>query len=498
MAAPLEPDPALAVLALKMTVRPDRSPQRIGRDIGPHRIEVILRHNGEEEKLGDLSPDRLGLPTANAVQWPSRFEASPARLPAGLLAPLRERLSRRDDPKAPLWLEFQHPVGTLPLAPWESLLSEIGTPVARMAYHPNAPACAWRDRELVLCISAPPPQSIEEVGAMAARLIDALTDPPEARTLHLFSDAPVLAVLQERVEALKTRNVRIYDPAAARELFAGLTPSALPEIQSPWLQWIGHELRGIGVDGVHFLCPPHRSIQHGMLIFSENPAEPNPEREFVSSVGPQELARFLTLLGAWSVGIAAPLRADPPLALRLLADQVARSRVGTVLLHGGEVQSSATLPALLDFLYSGDRLPPPQADAHPAVLYCHPDFAIGCRVPVEQEASGGAAGAAPVAAPASSPQAPPPPSPSLVQPAPGPIDRMPAWQLSVKRSLERSTADLLETRGDAEQTPAHEGVSRALEFIARLVESKERGAEMDIGRFNGTGDMRTTFDPEEA
>ena len=492
MAAPLALDPALAVLTLRMTARLDSAPRQIGSDNGSHRVAAILRHDGDEEKLGDLAPERLGLPSANSAQWPSQFEPGAARLPPEFIEQVRERLSRRDDPNAPLWLDFQHPIGTLPLAPWEYLLREIGTPVARLAYHPIAPACAWGDQELVLCISAPPPQSIEEVGAMAALMIDALTDPPEARTLHLFSDAPVLELLQERVEALKTRNVRIYDPAAARELFAGLTPNALPEIQSPWLQWIGHELGGIGIDGVHFLCPPHRSIQHGMLIFSENPAEPDPQREFVSSVGPQELARFLTLLGAWSVGIAPPLRADPPLALRLLADQIARSRVGTALLHGGEAQSSAALPALVEFLYAGNRLPPPRADSHPPVLYCHPAFEEACRIPLEPEDTGATAGkAAPTAA------APQPP-PSIVPPAPGPIDRMPAWQLSVKRSLERSTADLLEVRGNADQTPAHEGVSRALEFIARLVESKDPAEELDIGRFNVTGDTRAPFDSEEA
>ena len=75
---------------------------------------------------------------------------------------------------------------------------------------------------------------------------------------------------------------------------------------------------------------------------------------------------------------------------------------------------------------------------------------------------------------------------------------MPAWQLSVKRSLERSTADLLEIRDNTDPTPAHEGVSRALEFIARIVASKGSVEEPEIGRFNVTDDSRAPFDPEEA
>lgn len=481
MMRPPSDDPELSVLRLRLTIRPDRVLRRSAGGLAAHGVEATYCYGGVRTRLAELSPAELHLPNEASAELDLR-RAPSAALPTDFLIGLRNILAQRQEPAAPLWLEFLHPVGTLPLVTWEQLLREVPVPVFRLGYHPVAPACGWRDQQLALCISAVPPQATERVAAFAIELVDALTDSPEQRTLHIFADQAIAQILVDRVQLPAARDIRIYNPNTAPEA-APLTDSeSLPRIESRWLQWVGRELGEVGIDGIHFLCPAHRSLQHGQLLFATDPAE-EPAREPPSRVGPQELARFLTLLGAWSVGLARPSESASPMGLRLLADQLARSRVGTVLVHDGGPDLSPALRAVFDFLYASAPLPsaPPEGDR--PVLYCHPEFARRTHT-TAVDFSGPELETAPPAAPSSIPH--------------GQLDRMPAWQLSVKRSLERSTADLMDIRGAAEETPAHQGVTRALEFIARLVDTKDLSDSPTSVRPTLLGDLHASFDREEA
>jgi hypothetical protein len=79
----------------------------------------------------------------------------------------------------------------------------------------------------------------------------------------------------------------------------------------------------------------------------------NRDQSWARFVGSAELSAFLTRIGAWSVSFSVAPENFSVLGLRLLTDQVARQRVGPVMLHDMSDGNAETLGRALRFTLGG-------------------------------------------------------------------------------------------------------------------------------------------------
>ena len=108
------------------------------------------------------------------------------------------------------------------------------------------------------------------------------------------------------------------------------------KLRSPWLHWMEGELGEQAVDAVHFLCPGYFQNERGSLALARSPVE-NVDESWSHFIGAPELCTFLNDLGAEAVILGAPYGNVWALGLRLLADELAWTRPGPVMLY--ETQS---------------------------------------------------------------------------------------------------------------------------------------------------------------
>jgi hypothetical protein len=233
-------------------------------------------------------------------------------------------------------------------------------------------------------------------------------------------------------------------------------------------------LSGQPIDVVQFLCDGCICLNRGALDLGAA-FKPTGRHAGPSVVGPDELVRFLTCLGAWSVILGSPAQNVSLLGLRLLADNLSRLWPGSIVVHDPIRDASAfpanqptSLQQAARFLLAGE----PLAENTPAdavSVYCSPRGMVRFS---EQ--------------------------PAAVQEwmrlctlARGRTLRVlegeedgPAWVAPVQRCLEQQIAALpdLEVRSER-QREVQRGVTEAMRFVAELL-AQESASEGESRAFS--------------
>jgi hypothetical protein len=336
-------------------------------------------------QVGDTTIDQVRVPTAdlnlpadlrelNAYQYQDPNFA----IPPGLIAQIQARLPAVLAPGAPLWLLFDTSAGFLPLVPWEKLLQPLlGVPLLRIPNFLINPLVDASALDVAICASSPLSEPAFPLEQVLVRIASQLVQTVQRRVrIDMFADARVYSSLQAAVDAAGLRaQVRVHNPydAKPRRARASAADSAPG---AAWLEWITGALEGRSIDLAYFVGHGCLAENNGLLLLAESPTR-NRDREIF--IGAQQLDLFLTSAGAWSVGFSAPPQNYSGSGLLLLANQLAKTRPGPLLLHDfADDQNCDALGAAFRFLFSGSGAAP----ASPAIsLYCHPDT-------VQREVSG--------------------------------------------------------------------------------------------------------------
>lgn len=294
-----------------------------------------------------------------------------------LLAGLREHNAL----DKPLWLELNPPGCSLTLAPWERLLQpRLGMALPRLSFFQSGgavPRGDWLD--VVLCASAPVAKGTmplpELVGRYTGGILDAI---PGDVTIHVFTDQDSYRELKQnlanQVDNGRMRGVRLYNPATAADYEPAKRSRELSDeprkVLNPWLAWMADSLGGRAVDAIHFLCHGLIYIDQGALALAESPCI-NEDRKLARFVGVRQLNAFLDQTGAYMLGLTSPPNNFSVLGLRVLCEEVARSRPGVALLHECWLDHEfKDLGATYKALYVGDNAEPPHSSA--VSMYCTP------------------------------------------------------------------------------------------------------------------------------
>lgn len=295
---------------------------------------------------------------------------------------VRQNLSFNLAPQQPLWLELARPYGNLPVVPWERLLHpHVQRPILRLPYFTLQPTINIDSLELVLCASTPEAKSLFGLSDIIERITRIVLESLQMyAVVHIFTDMGYYSALQERLRGLPANpaegQVILHNPQETANFAPPGRNSSISEtpgqIDSPWLRWMSQALAGRGIDIVHFICHGYLSSDQGVLAFAETPLQ-NVDQAWARFVGAQQLTTFLTQSGAWGITFTSPESNFSKSGLRLLADQIARLRPGTVLLHEADEDDNrmTALASAYRFLLSGTQLTN-LPDSAALNLYCHP------------------------------------------------------------------------------------------------------------------------------
>jgi len=305
----------------------------------------------------------------------------PIHLPPHLLDALSQWMERETDGSRPLWVHLVKPYGLLRFVPWEQLLGmSLNVPVLMLPdfiFPPPRETAGVLD--VVLCASAP--LGCEESSIyQATRLAIQRVREAKARRvrMHVFVDEQVSQAIRDEFQYLGSdAPVIVHDHGPAYKYALEDRSSRLLDrtgtLRSPWLLWMREALSGHGADVVHFVCHGHLSREQGALLFAQSPVE-RTDRYLAGPVGALELQTFLTQVGAWSVVFSSVSDNNSQPGLRALADQIAQSRPGPLMMHTLAFDPDAL--ALGDgyrFLYADAPGQPPRTPA--LFLYCQPYLA---------------------------------------------------------------------------------------------------------------------------
>lgn len=325
--------------------------------------------------LGEGPASDFGLPEGPAD---ARCELDEAmfRLPPALVQGLRGWLLDRTDGGRPLWVHLVKPYGGLRYLPWERLLGDAtGVPVLMLPdfiFPPPQESASLLD--IAFCASAP--LDCEETWIREG-LLEAVAAIREAlgdgARLHLFTDRAMRADL---AAGLPAGPLLLWHPQEeAAPFVAEDIPSRLHDssgtLRSPWLLWMRERLRPYATDLVHFIGHGHLSRDRGAMLFAQSPVE-RTERYLAGPVGSVELSNFLTQVGAWATAFSAPPDNHNPIGLRVLADEIAQSLPGPMLLFNRRHSGNAVgeLAQAYRFVFSPEPQLPPRSRA--MFLYCQP------------------------------------------------------------------------------------------------------------------------------
>jgi hypothetical protein len=301
----------------------------------------------------------------------------------------------------------------------------------------------------------------ELLPTIAERILMAVDHIPVS--LHIFADKHVYRDLRrsfrERMRSLGRGEFVIHDPREAASYKVPERSTSINDepgyLENPFLKWINDSLGRSSADVVHFVCHGYLSPLQGALAFAESPTI-NKDQRLARFVGPQELTTFLTAVGAESAFFSSPIPNFSISGLRFLADQVARSRPGPILLHELHGDGNAeSLAQAYRFLYNGGEGVP---IASPTVtLYCHPNrlrqFAERQPEAAQMDAlnqytltTGDTL--------------------KVLES----VEPTPSWVASSQRFLEQSTAIMLqETPVVSSGAAVHQGAQEAMEYLSGLV-----------------------------
>jgi hypothetical protein len=196
------------------------------------------------------------------------------------------------------------------------------------------------------------------------------------------------------------------------------------------------------------------SHDEASLAVAETPVV-NRDMESARFIGPRQIASFLDLVGAWSVGFSSPYPAFSPMGMRLLIDDVAHRRAGPILLHDFATDPDGTRLGETWSALVGSRWPVGASDI---ALYCHPRLLAPAMEPLGSYAST-----------------------LLADPRIGGLEdvpEQPTWVRLTRRYLEQSTARLFPDSAEptsAAELAAAEGVRQAVSFVSNVVSSLGSG-----------------------
>jgi hypothetical protein len=422
----------------------------------------IQAHHGREELVVESIPaaevgieKRLSIEAYRNVQF---------RLPRQAIQRLADAISGHGDDET-VWLQIDRSAGFLAVVPWERLLAPvIPGPLLRIPNFLVDPAFLEGRLELVVCASAPAAKEFYPVADFTIALIERIQEGVAQGTdIHLFADRDAIGSLRSRFcggaeEPL--HRIILHDPERSAQFGMGETAISESEsMRSPWLRWMESELSDRGIDAVHFVCPGYFNSEHGSLALARSPLD-NFDEAWSHFVGGRELCTFLDNLGAGAVAFGAPYENIWAMGLRLLADEMAWTRPGPVILYETQGHIDAVGRAYR-FLFGEKYGPPPERGE--IQLYCHPRRLERCaEVPFFQSPtlSTGELGhewmeatRAQVAMNA--------PRPEVRRLVEAPAE--PRWARANQRMIERSLIDLSGRHGAAAR-----GVSDALRFLSDL------------------------------
>lgn len=303
-------------------------------------------------------------------------------LPTALSQGLCEWFGDNDVGAKPLWVHLVKPYGSLRIVPWERLLgAALERPILMLPdFIFPPPREAVRSLDVALCASAPLGYENHSVRQALHQAVDRILEAcTRSVRVHVFADRDMVASVSQawQSDSRLGHSILVHDHALA-EPFVALDMSSrlLDEagtLRSPWLLWMRAALAGQGVDVVHFICHGHLAQGRGAMLFAQSPLDRS-DTFLAGPVGTSELTTFLTQVGAWStVFTSLPDNHSEP-GLRSLADEIAQSRPGPMMMHAlREDPQAADLAAGYAFLYSLEPRPPPRSLA--LFIYCQPYLA---------------------------------------------------------------------------------------------------------------------------
>ncbi|WP_137161745.1 hypothetical protein [Blastococcus sp. CCUG 61487] len=409
-----------------------------------------------------LTVEDLGLPLDLIGLDEALAEGGPAALPEAWRTELLQALEPAP-PDEPVWLDFRRPFGHLPAVPWERMLvPHLGRPVVRLPFSAVLPPAAPDDLRVAVCAPWVRTTALRDfLRTVVPVLPGARVDVFAADTTAAEAVPPDADV---RFHLPPTQDPQAPPPAPGR-------PSADPRPDNPWLLWMLDEIGPGTVDVVHLICPARVSENYGMLDFGASPAGTENPRS-IRLVGIGQLLDVLTRLGAWSLSVAMPGDRTPrrgEAGLRIFMHRMTGLLSGPVVLQA-PAGPADDLAAAYRFLHTPSHQPMP---ATPSLMVaCHP-FLVRSRTtssaPNKDDAAVDWIERALRDCTLD--------EDVLIKARKGSTEPS-AWVASSQRILERWTSDLLATEVDpAAPTPASRGVTDALAFISRSIETSVRAQE---------------------
>jgi hypothetical protein len=324
----------------------------------------------EELAVKSISAAEVGIGKRLSVQ---AYRGVEFRLPPEVIRRLATALSGHpsDDP---VWLQIDRSAGFLAVVPWERLLAPfMPWPLLRIPNFLVDPAFLEGRLRLAICASAPAAKEFYPVADFTISLIERIQEAVVQGTdIYVFSDRDAGYSLQSRFPAgakSSLHRVILHEPERAARFGTGESEITESErLRSPWLRWMETELGDRGIDAVHFICPGYFDSERGSLALARSPLQ-NRDEAWSHFVGGRELGAFLDHLGAGAVAFGSPYENIWSLGLRLLADEMAWTRPGPVLLYEAQDHVDAVGQAYR-FLFSENYGPPPERGG--LLLYCHP------------------------------------------------------------------------------------------------------------------------------
>lgn len=328
---------------------------------------------------GQIVPMELDRSTARG-QGPS------IALPVAMLEGLRDWFTDKTKGRRPLWVHLVKPYGLLRIVPWELALGQaLARPILMLPdFIFPPPREAMHVLDVALCGSAPlgyEGHSVHQAMRQAADRILAGTGAGRRVRLHVFADRDIAQPLSAawKADGRLDAQIVVHDTAEAEPYVAEDLSSRLVDaagtLRSPWLLWMCKVLADQAIDVVHFICHGHLTRERGALLFAQSPLERS-ERYLAGPVGAAELGTFLTRVGAWSTVFSSlPDNHSAP-GLRWLADEIAQSRPGPMMMHNLAVDpDGAALAAGYAFLYGLEPQAAPESRA--LFIYCQPYLEAG-------------------------------------------------------------------------------------------------------------------------
>lgn len=356
------------ILTLKIELSPPERVRCTLQSLESGRLRSDALWEGAAAEFG-VAPSR-GRPGA----WlrDSRFQLPPA-LPDALKRGVADWRSADPGREPALWVHLAKPYGALRYVPWERLLVEaVDTPVLMLPdfiFPPPLESTSTLD--VALCASAP---LNCEHHCVAMGLHDAIgailhgSDRPVR--VHVFADQAMHDALRD---GGLPPEVKLHDPQSAAPYVVDDPSSRLLDqaglLRSPWLLWMREALKDFSTDAVHFVCHGHLSGHYGAMLFAQSPLG-RTDQFLAGPVGCAELSGFLTQVGAWSTAFSAPADNHSPAGLRALADEIAQTLPGPMMLFDPREGDVGDLIAAYRFVHSPNPQSPPRSRG--LFMYCQP------------------------------------------------------------------------------------------------------------------------------